>query len=399
MISSLTNVLLSILVARTVDAAAFGEFGLAFALYSFAVGMSRSLSSQPLGIRYATVGPDVGRTAAAASTGCALVVGAVVGAVCIGCGLMVGGTVGASLVVLGGILPGLLLQDAWRYVFFTAGRPAAAAANDAFWGISQIAMLLVVVERHGGVATLLGAWGLAAAAAAALGVWQAKVRPAPLAAARWLLEHRRLSPFLAAEYAVNMGAYNMALAALAGLGQLVTVGALRGAQVLLGPVRILMYAAQSVGLPELARRAARQPGGLTRDCALVSLVLGGAGACVTGIPCPDAAGLGRSPPRRHVARGRAGPAAGWRAAGGGRRARRRAPRTAGAGADEGHLHGERDSGAVHPVPRVGRWVDGRTGRGRYRFRAGALCCAGNLLVLPCRLSTRGDKERFASLGG
>ena len=103
---------------------------------------------------------------------------------------------------------------------------------------------------------------------AVLGAGQARTWPAPrcrrsLAAP----STARVAPFLAAEYAVNLGAFNAALAVVAALGELAVVGAIRGAQVLLGPVRVLTQAAQSFGLAEVARRAAARPDGLLRDCA------------------------------------------------------------------------------------------------------------------------------------
>lgn len=52
-------------------------------------------------------------------------------------------------------------------------------------------------------------------------------------------------------------------------------------QVLLGPLRILVYAAQGFGLSEISRRAARRPKRLLWDCALVSIGLCGAAAAVT----------------------------------------------------------------------------------------------------------------------
>ena len=114
------------------------------------------------------------------------------------------------------------------------------------------------------------------------GAWQARTWPAPLAARSWLAEHRDTGPFLAGEYLVNLGAFNAALAVIGALGWLSIVGAIRGAQVLLGPLRVFTQAAQSFGLSEVARRAARNPAGLLRDCALVSLGLGGMPAVATG---------------------------------------------------------------------------------------------------------------------
>src|ERR1700761_2713804 len=62
--SSLTNFLLSIYVARTLGAAQFGAFSLAYVTYGFAVNASRGLSIEPLLIRFSGVPVPTWRRAA-----------------------------------------------------------------------------------------------------------------------------------------------------------------------------------------------------------------------------------------------------------------------------------------------------------------------------------------------
>ena len=50
--SSLTNFLLSLVIARNVTPEAFGAFTLAFAAYTIVLTIARSLTSEPLTIRY-----------------------------------------------------------------------------------------------------------------------------------------------------------------------------------------------------------------------------------------------------------------------------------------------------------------------------------------------------------
>ena len=298
-LSSLTNAGLSVLVARSVDVTAFGAFGLAFFIYSFAVGTSRALCSQPLAIRYSAAEAAAGRGAAARSTGTALVFGVLVGAVLalVGVGITtldLGTPIGAMLIALGVTMPGLLVQDAWRYVFFTWRRPRAAAANDAVWGTLQFGLIGgLVAAGVRDVAWFLAAWGLSATLAAVLGCWQARLRPRPGAAVAWLREHRDVVPFLTGEYVTYMGTFNVAVLVIGALGHIVAVAAMRGAQVLLGPLRTLFYAAQSAGLPELSRRASVRPGGVPRDAAFVAAALGGTAAVATGVlmALPRAAGV------------------------------------------------------------------------------------------------------------
>ena len=58
------------------------------------------------------------------------------------------------------MLPGLLLQDAWRFAFFAAGAGRKAFSNDVVWGIALVPAM-VVAARVGSVAAfvILGHWG------------------------------------------------------------------------------------------------------------------------------------------------------------------------------------------------------------------------------------------------
>ena len=86
--SSLTNFLLSIFVARTLGAAQFGAFSLAYVTYGFAINASRGLSIEPLLIRFSGTDLPTWRRATARCTGTALLVGLVTGA----CALAAGAT-------------------------------------------------------------------------------------------------------------------------------------------------------------------------------------------------------------------------------------------------------------------------------------------------------------------
>ena len=57
-VSSLTNFAVSIYVVRTLGAAQFGAFSLAYVTYSFALSASRGLATDPLVVRFS--GTDLG---------------------------------------------------------------------------------------------------------------------------------------------------------------------------------------------------------------------------------------------------------------------------------------------------------------------------------------------------
>jgi O-antigen/teichoic acid export membrane protein len=254
-ISSLSNFALSLLVARQVSAREYGAFALSFALYSFLVMISRLLVSQPLMVRFSGVERTEFDLAARRSAGAAVAFALVPAAAMLLAGGIVGGAVGPMLVATAVLLPGLLLQDAWRMVFFAAGRPGAAAANDAAWGVVQLGLALAVsAAGRGSAVGYLLAWGLAGWVAAALGVAQAGIAPAPRSAWRWLVAHWDLSRYFVSELVAINGATQLALVLIAVVGGLAAAGALRGAQVLTGPVTILTLSGTAFAVPELARR-------------------------------------------------------------------------------------------------------------------------------------------------
>jgi O-antigen/teichoic acid export membrane protein len=256
-ISSGTNAALSFLIARSVSSADFGGFAVAFTVFSLVIGVSRAVSTSPLSVRFTSVPPEEFRRAAAAGVGTAFTLGVVSGLGCLVAGAVLGGAAGQALVALGVVLPGLLSQDAWRLVFFAEARPQAAALNDAVWAVTQLAAVGALLVLHfESIGPLVLVWGLSAAAAAVMGLRQAGVRPRPRESGSWLKRHRGLTGYLLAEFVTVQGGQQAALLIIASVGSLEAIGALRGAQVLLGPPTILAVGMYTFALPEFSRRRA-----------------------------------------------------------------------------------------------------------------------------------------------
>ncbi len=272
-LSSLTNAALSILVARSVTTDAFGAFSIALVTFSFAIGLSRAGITDALVIRHSADGPSSLRSAAGDAAGAALVLGVLAGGLLALAGLALSGLAGTALLALAVVLPGLLVQDAWRYAFFAGGRPRDAAANDLVWAVAQLtAVTAIITTGHASVATLTLAWGGAALVAAVVGAVQARVVPRPWRARRWLTRHRDLSGRLGLDYVLNMGAVNAATYLVGAIAGLAAVGALRAAQVLLGPLTLAFAAASAFALPLLSRWSA-EGRRLLRPAVAVSAVL------------------------------------------------------------------------------------------------------------------------------
>ncbi|MFH9424169.1 hypothetical protein [Streptomyces sp. NPDC017529] len=266
--SSMTNFAVGIYVARTLGVTAFGVFSLAWLTYGVVLNVARGLATDPLVVRFSGVPDASWRAGAARSSGTALGVGAVIGAACLVVGLGLGDRVGPAFVCLGVVLPGLLLQDAWRYAFFAAGTGRKAFVNDLVWGVALVPAM-VVAAGVGSVAAFVLAWGASAAVAAVYGCLQSGVRPQLAGARAWLREHRDLGYRYLVENVSLSGASQLrayGLGAIVGVG---AVGAVRGAELLLGPFLAVLMGLSLVTVAEAARVLRQAPDRLGRFCFLL----------------------------------------------------------------------------------------------------------------------------------
>ena len=269
--SSLTNFLLSIYVARTLGAAQFGAFALAYVTYGFAINASRGLSIDPLLIRFSGAALPIWRRAAAGSTGTALLVGLVTGVGALAAGRLVGGTTGLAFVALGLTLPGLLVQDSWRYAFFALGRGHLAFINDTIWAVFLLpSLVLLKMSGHANVFWFVFTWGATAAIGAAVAPLQARVVPGLASAAGWLSRHRDLGPrYLAANTGANAADMLRSYGVSYILG-IAAVGYIQAVNTLLGPFKIIIFGIGLVTIPEAARLMRRSPRRLPVFCVAVS---------------------------------------------------------------------------------------------------------------------------------
>lgn len=274
-VSSLGNFAFGILVARTLAPEDFGAFALALVTYGVVLNASRGLATDPMVVRFSGAEPHAWRRAVSAATGTAVCVGVISGAVCVVIGLVLPGSIRDALVALGCVLPGLVLQDSWRFAFFSQGQPAKALLNDLVWAVLQVATMtgLVLTDRAS-VVTSICAFGGSAAVAAAVGWWQCRVRPRPRLMRSWLVSQRSLSGRYLVENVSISGARQLRMVALGALAGLAAVGEVRAAEMLMGPFMVVLMGVSQVAVPEAIHVLNRSPSRLTHFC----LLLGGAQA-------------------------------------------------------------------------------------------------------------------------
>lgn len=273
-LTSLGNLLLAVAVARSVPIGDFGAFAIAFVVYLFALGISRAVATDPLVVRHSTGSTAEGRTAAASAVGASFSLAALMGAALAVVALPLSDTVTAALLALAGVLPALLVQDAWRFVFFAAGSPRMAAVNDA----CRIVVMLLLV---GGLTAsdvdeawlYVCAWGASGAGGALLGCLQARIVPRIMALPSWWSKHKDLSrDFIGEHLAVSgVGALSTVIVALvAGVS---AAAALRGAHVAFGAVNIFLQSGTALAVPEGRRQRERSLARLSQGLRTGSVAL------------------------------------------------------------------------------------------------------------------------------
>jgi len=276
-VSSLTNFAVSIYVVHALGAVQFGAFSLAYVTYGFVLTASRGIATDPLLVRFSGTDLPTWRRAVVGSTGTATMMGLITGACVLAAAAVLHGAARPAFLALGLTLPGLLLQDSWRYSFFALGRGSQAFLNDTIWALTLLPALAVLhIIGHAGVFWIVLAWGITGNIAAAVGPWQARVIPTPSHAWRWVSEHRDLGPrYFAQGTAQNAGtqlrAYTIGLV----LG-LAALGSVQAAATLFGPMTILFLGMTLVTLPEAARVLRRSPRHLPLFCMVVTAGLSGA---------------------------------------------------------------------------------------------------------------------------
>jgi O-antigen/teichoic acid export membrane protein len=272
-VSSITNFVLGLVIARSLSATAFGAFSLAWVTYGVVLNVSRGLATDPLTVRYSGPADARWRAAMVRAASTATSVGVTVGVACVLGGVWIGNAVGPSFVALGIVLPALMLQDSWRFAFFASGQGKRAFLNDSVWAVALVPAMLLAGTIGTAFAFML-AWGGAAAAAAAFGCLQTRCLPRLHGVVGWLGEHRELGARYAVENLSDSASAQLRLTGLGMISGLASVAAVRGAQLLQGPFVALRMGISLMAVPEAARVLQRRPHRLLTFC----LLLGGSQA-------------------------------------------------------------------------------------------------------------------------
>ena len=292
-VSSATNFAVVVIVARVLDARSFGNFSLALFLYLLCLGTSRALNTESLLIRFSAANIEVARRAARSAVGATASFALAASTLIAAAGVVIT-PVRGPLVSLAVVLPGLLVQDSWRYAFFTTRRSGQALVNDLCWAAVQCVLLVLILRsRHVSPTEIILAWGFAGSFAALMGIAQFRHLPDLKGASAWWRTHRDLGPLYVFEFWALRGSAQLVVVLISAIVGLATAGALRGAQAILGPLTILLLGARIVFVSE-GRRHDQVVASPLKYAIRASTVLAGVAATWVALLAMMPTDLGRS---------------------------------------------------------------------------------------------------------
>jgi O-antigen/teichoic acid export membrane protein len=255
-LSSATNFLAVLAVARVLGVDDFGVFAMGYTVLTLFLGVSRSFFGIPIALA-ANAGAKAVTSLYQATISALLWISLPVAGIVLGVGLLSavgahGGLGVLAAIVLAAATPMVLMQDISRYYAISKGEPGAAVLSDLVW-FSAVVLLLVFGRSLDQRALIVG-WGVAVAIS--LAVVMVRFRPHLWAnmGLQLLTPQRGLRESLALTVVLSTGVpLIMGFLMLPFLGQ-VAVGSLRGAGTLFGPLNTLTALLDFSLLGQLVKR-------------------------------------------------------------------------------------------------------------------------------------------------
>jgi O-antigen/teichoic acid export membrane protein len=293
-VTSAGNLAVTVIAARSLSVDDFGAFTIAYTVSVLALGATRSLTSEPMMIRFSNEDQPTARRAGSHSAGVAMLIGIAIGIGLAGVALFFSGSVRTALLIVAVGLPGLLLQDAWRFVCFSLGRPGVALINDSVWFAILLALTGVIrLATTPTIATIAATWVGTSAICAVIGAIQLRLLPAISHAWAWLRDHFDLASRFFLDYATAGGASYVTILVLGVVAGLPAAAAVRGVLTFFGPINVVFAGCSVALIPEGVRLAHRDRPRLGRFVRTLAMSLTGAAALwlVVGLVLPSRFGV------------------------------------------------------------------------------------------------------------
>lgn len=290
----LQNFLILFAALHSMSIGGVGSFTLAYTMVLLAVVAVRSLSLEPLTIRYTLATKAEQRLASISAAGLSLTVGLVLAVLSATTLAFLPTSAALVFVAAGAITPVLFVQDAVRFSLFASQRLWAAAANDLLClGVTAAIISAAIAYRHPGAPGLLILWGAGTSAGIGVGLIQTRAVPRLRAALPWFRSQRDLGPRLAGEVLAQQAAGRLSLILLSAIAGVAALGEVSASRTLMMPTTTLITATFAFAVPDAVRlRAGGGPRQLTRYVWVLSVGLAVSVAVVTAVmlAIPDSFG-------------------------------------------------------------------------------------------------------------
>jgi O-antigen/teichoic acid export membrane protein len=278
--NALSNLLLTVSVARVSSAGSFGGFALSYGIFAFVLSICQALVAETLLVTNTRSNDDEAKKAIGAAAGVSALIGAASGSALLIAGLWWQPGNSHAAVWLGLVMPFVLVQDTLRQAMIGRRRARPAALNDATWLVMQL--LLLVTFSLGAPLTdakAFMAWGAPAVGVAILACVQTRAMPHVTRGIRWLRQYVSLATSYAGESLVVAGSAQATLFVVGLFGGLPGVGALRAAQTIFGPLSVAFVWLRTVGLTEAGRSPDKRR--VFRYISMISIAGGTIGSVAT----------------------------------------------------------------------------------------------------------------------
>ena len=207
---------------------------------------------------------------------------------------LLGSSVGPLLLVLGALLPFLFVQDTIRYVTLVTDRATTALATDALW----LAGVVTTLATAGSVIALrtplflFGVWCVTGTFAGLVVVLWWRALPRPSAGLGFLRANSDMAGRYTLDTMALTGSSQVSYYLVSAFAGLSSLGAVRGAQALFGPLNVLFSGLFIVVVPEANRVRSKGFGAVVRICVIAGLAMValGLGLLVALVLMPDSLG-------------------------------------------------------------------------------------------------------------
>lgn len=268
-ISSLSNLLASVIAARLLPPSDFGAFGLIMASYFISIALCRALSGDTLLITADKTSHAITHTV---TLWTGVIAGTAFGLVLAIVGVFLHSEIGVAFIVLGALFPTLALQDTVRYVGFQRKRARVALLADSIWLVLMLLGVPVLLHFGASIPGVTALWAAAGGVAGIIALFALRPqRATPLDVRSAVRTNAKTMASVFADQAFIAISQQGVVYIIAGFVGLVGNAGYRGAQVILGPISIITMGISVVAVPHLRSVWVDRPAALVRSAAMVAL--------------------------------------------------------------------------------------------------------------------------------